>query len=496
MDAAGASAGVDPAPVDDLEGLAEAVLLPGFAGLSAPDWLRCRVSRSLGGVCLFARNISGPGQVGELTASLRELRADAIVAIDEEAGDVTRLDARTGSPYPGNAALGRIDDLTATARVAAEVAGRLAEAGITLNLAPCADVLTDPANPVIGTRAYGSDPTLVARHTAAFVTGHQRAGVAACVKHFPGHGDTGADTHLALAVVDTDGSTLSTQALPPFRAAVDAGVAAVMVGHLLIPAVDNRPATLSPRWLFEILRGQMGFPGVVVTDALEMGAISNRYGIGEAAVLAVAAGSDVLCLGGEDAGEQQVEESVRALLGAVGQGRLSRERLADAAFRARSLGRSTVAPQAGERERLDGVALASRALDIAGPLPRSLHPVLVLRCQADQNIAVGATPWGLCLVWPGAREVIVTPGSAPPLAMVSEAGTVVVVTRDRHRHPFMVEAVAAVRAVRRDAVVVEMGTTGLAGLPAPAVASYGATRALAQAVVAALTGSTNRSGGR
>ena len=487
LDAIGTAAAADP-PAPDVETLAEAVLLPGFGGLSAPQWLLRRVSRSLGGVCLFARNIDTPTQVRALTDSLRAGRADVVVSVDEEAGDVTRLDARTGSVYPGNAALGRIDDLDATSLVAAAVAVRLADLGITLNLAPCADVLTDPVNPVIGTRSFGADPALVARHTAAFVTGHQRAGVAACVKHFPGHGDTAADTHLALAVLDTDEATLSAQALPPFRAAVRAGVAAVMVGHLLVPAVDQLPATLSRRWLVEILREQMGFTGAVVTDALEMGAIASSYGIGEAAVLSVAAGADLLCLGGEDAGEHQVDEAVGALVRAVTAGRLSRERLAEAANRAKALGRPGVParggpPPPGESERTE---LAVRALDVAGPLPNPVAPVLILRCQAEQNIAVGTTPWGPTPVWPGAREEVIVTGGAVPLERVAQAGTVVLVTRDRHRHPFMAEAVTAVRAVRSDAVVVEMGMTGLGGLRGPAVASWGATRALAQAVVAAL----------
>lgn len=495
LDAIGAVTPVD-SPADDVEALAEAVLLPGFGGLSAPEWVRRRVSESLGGVCLFARNIDTPGQVRELTESLRAQRADVVVSVDEEAGDVTRLDAGTGSPYPGNAALGRIDDTDVTSRVAAAVAVRLADLGITLNLAPCADVLTDPANPVIGTRSFGADPALVARHTAAFVTGHQRTGVAACVKHFPGHGDTAADTHLALAVLDTDEATLAAQALPPFRAAVWAGVAAVMVGHLLVPAVDRWPATLSRRWLIEILRQDMGFTGAVVTDALEMGAIATRYGIGEAAVLAVAAGADLLCLGGEDAGEHQVDEAVGALTRAVAQGRLSRQRLADAAARARSLGRPSGpggstpgGPSELGRSELgqsDGIELAGRALDIAGPLPVPAAPVLVLRCQAEQNIAVGSTPWGPALVWPGAREDVIVAGGALPLDRLAAAGIVVLVTRDRHRHPFMADAITAVRVVRGDAVVVEMGMTGLAGLRGPAVASWGATRVLAQAVVAAL----------
>ena len=228
------------------------------------DWLRRRVSGSLGGVCLFARNIGSPAQVRELTDTLRAERDDVVVSIDEEAGDVTRLDAATGALFPGNYALGRVDDVAATEAIGAQVGARLAAAGVTVNFAPCADVLTDPRNPVIGTRSFGSDPELVTRHTVAFQRGQQSAGVAACVKHFPGHGNTTVDTHLGTAVLTGSWDELRTTELPPFRAGLAAGAASVMVGHLVVPAVDNVPATISRRWITDILRGEMGFDGVVI----------------------------------------------------------------------------------------------------------------------------------------------------------------------------------------------------------------------------------------
>ena len=197
-----------------------------------------------------------------------------------------------------------------------------------MNLAPVADANTNPLNPVIGVRSFGADPELVARHVEAFVAGTQRQGVAACAKHFPGHGDTSVDSHHDLPVVEGDLEA----ALLPFRAAIGAGVRAVMTGHLRVPALDELPATLSRRILTGLLREELGFEGLVVTDALEMRAISAGVGVEEGAVLALAAGADSLCLG-HDLHEAAVGAVVRAIVAAVRAGRLPLERLEEAAAR-------------------------------------------------------------------------------------------------------------------------------------------------------------------
>ncbi|HEY9439178.1 MAG TPA: glycoside hydrolase family 3 N-terminal domain-containing protein, partial [Streptomyces sp.] len=185
-----------------------AVLQPGFTGTSAPDWLLRRVGEGLASVGLFGRNIESPQQLAALTARLRAERDDILVAVDEEGGDVTRLEVRDGSSFPGNFALGTVDDVDLTRAVAKELGRRLAECGVNLNWAPSADVNSNPGNPVIGVRSFGAGPDLVARHTAAYVEGLQSAGVAACTKHFPGHGDTAIDSHLALPSIDVDPDTL------------------------------------------------------------------------------------------------------------------------------------------------------------------------------------------------------------------------------------------------------------------------------------------------
>ncbi|WP_328671336.1 glycoside hydrolase family 3 protein [Streptomyces sp. NBC_00328] len=314
------------------------VLQPGFTGTTAPDWLLRRLGEGLASVGLFGRNISSPEQLAALTAQLRVERDDVLVAIDEEGGDVTRLEVRTGSSFPGNHALGAVDDVALTEEVALELGRRLAACGVNLNWAPSADVNSNPANPVIGVRSFGADTGLVARHTAAYVRGLQAAGVAACTKHFPGHGDTAVDSHHALPRIDADLSVLQSRELVPFRAAIAAGSRAVMSAHILVPALDpDRPATLSRRILTGLLREELGYEGLIVTDGMEMQAIAATYGIERGSVLAIAAGADAICVGGGLADDDTVRRLRDALVSAVRSGELSEERLADAANRVRAL---------------------------------------------------------------------------------------------------------------------------------------------------------------
>ena len=267
---------------------------------------------------------------------------------------MTRIEAATGSSYPGNAALGVVDDIALTERVAASIGAELADVGVNLDFAPVADVNTNPDNPVIGIRAFGADGDLVARHVAASVRGLQGTGVAACAKHFPGHGDTSEDSHLALPVV----GSLDEVALVPFRAAIDAGVLSMMTAHIVVRSVGDTPATMSRELLTDLLRDELGFTGLVVTDALEMKAISATVGVEEGAVRAIAAGADALCLG-HDLFDDAVVSVRDALVEAVGSSRLSEERLVEAASRVEdvaSLDDRAAAGEPGPRRRSAGGA--------------------------------------------------------------------------------------------------------------------------------------------
>jgi beta-N-acetylhexosaminidase len=245
-----------------LRRLALRTLLGAFPGGTAPDWAARLLAEGLAGHTLFGTNITDPAQVGRLTAELRTVRRDALIAIDEEGGDVTRMAHRVGSPYPGNAALGAIDDPQLTRTVYAAIGADLAAAGINLDLAPTVDVNTAADNPVIGTRSFGADPSRVARHAAAAIEGLQSTGVAACAKHFPGHGATLTDSHLELPTVNADLALLRERDLPPFAAAVAAETQAIMTAHIRVPALTGTcPATFSRAALIELLRDEYGFRG-------------------------------------------------------------------------------------------------------------------------------------------------------------------------------------------------------------------------------------------
>ncbi len=231
------------------------VLLPGFTGTDdLPTWLVDAARDGLAGVVLFGHNTPDVATTARLTARLRGASSDLLVAVDEEGGDVSRLEAATGSSLPGNAALGLVDDVAVTEEVGAALGRLLTATGVDLDLAPDLDVNSDPDNPVIGVRSFGADPALVARHGAAFVRGLHAGGAGACGKHFPGHGATNVDSHLALPVVDASLDELRARDLPPFVATIapgdgsdDALLDAVMTAHVVVPALGPLPATLRAR---------------------------------------------------------------------------------------------------------------------------------------------------------------------------------------------------------------------------------------------------------
>ncbi|MGW2490276.1 glycoside hydrolase family 3 protein [Streptomyces sp. NPDC001606] len=497
------ASGSGSAAGDTLARDALAVLQPGFDGTTAPDWVRRRIGEGLASVALFGRNVHSEAQVTALTAQLRAERNDLLVAIDEESGDVTRLDVRTGSAFPGNHALGAVDDPALTRAVSRELGRRLAACGVNFDWAPSADVNANPDNPVIGVRSFGASPDLAARHTAAWVEGLQSTGVAACTKHFPGHGDTNVDSHHAVPRIDADADTLLARELPPFRAAIAAGTRAIMSAHILVPALDpDRPGTLSARILTELLRGELGYQGLIVTDGMEMRAISGTYGLENGVVLALAAGADAICVGGGLCDEGTVLKLRDALVAAVRSGELPEERLADAAARVRDLARWTAGARGAAAEAAPdpavGLIAARRALTVtrAGsgvPAPLT-EPVYVARFDPEPNIAVGdETPWGpaaeLRRLLPGTTAGSFTGDGAGSAALAAAAGRrIVAVVRDEHRHPWMGAALDTLLTARPDTIVVEMGLPQAPPRGALHIATYGAARvcgvAAAEAVLA------------
>ena len=455
-----------------LERLALGVLMPSFEGPALPDDYASLLGEGLGGICLFGSNIGAAPieEVRALTDAVRAAGPQAVICTDEEGGDVTRLHALSGSPVLGAAALGAVGSADLTRATGAAVAADLVAAGIDLDLGPIADVNSNPDNPVIGTRSFAAEPQHAADQVVAWVEGLQQGGVGACVKHFPGHGDTGEDSHLALPVLDAPLEIIAARELVPFEAAVKAGTAAVMTSHIVVPALDPElPGTLSAPVL-ELLREWLGFEGVIVSDALDMAGASATRGIPAAAVLSLAAGADFLCIG-PDKPAALVREIQAAVLAAVADGRLTRGRLEEAVRRIAALPRAATAPEpAGPLDVAAQVAAARSALIIESALP-DLTGARVVSVSTPANIAVGEVPWGLV------PDLTVTPTDALP------EGPLVLQVRDMHRRPDVLDLLAR---VSPPAVVIEWGWPGPYDGPLARICTRGYSLPGAAAVEAVL----------
>jgi beta-N-acetylhexosaminidase len=311
-------------------------LIGSFRGTSVPvEWRSLAREFDLGGVILFNRNIEAPEQLVELAAEVEGLGRElpCWVSVDQEGGRVARLQ-EPFTRWPPMASLGRAGSVPLAERFGRALARELAAAGITLDYAPVLDVRTNPKNAVIGDRALADRADDVARLGSAIIRALQGEGVAACGKHFPGHGDTAADSHDELPVVEHPPDRLRAVEFEPFRAAVRADVAFIMTAHVLVPAFDDEhPATLSPAIVDGLLRDELGFDGVVLSDDLEMKAVSARTPVPEAAVGAVRAGCDGLLVCGGDLGVQAAV--LESLVRGVESGAIGRVRLEEAMRRIR-----------------------------------------------------------------------------------------------------------------------------------------------------------------
>lgn len=280
----------------------------------------------IGGIIYFRRNIGTVEQVYDCSAALQRAAAEPLlIAIDQEGGMVARIEEGI-TLMPGNMALGATRNPEGVRQAAVIAGAELRHLGINMNFAPCVDVNNNPANPVIGVRSYGESPLLVSELGSAAAAGYQEAGVAATIKHFPGHGDTDTDSHLALPAISHNRERLAAIELLPFQQIIEAGVDAVMTAHVVFKAYEDEaiPATLSENILTGLLRGELNFDGVIVTDCLEMNAISQTVGVGPGAVQAVKAGADLILV--SHTFNWQVE-AIEAVIQAVMRGEISEERI-------------------------------------------------------------------------------------------------------------------------------------------------------------------------
>lgn len=520
----------------DLARLVNSVILPGFVGTTAPPWLVAALGNGLAGVVYFSHNIDPdePGQVTALSAAIRAANPEAVIGVDEEGGNVTRLQARDGSTIPGAAVLGALNEPAATKAAGRAIARLCRDAGINLTIAPVADVNTNPLNPVIGVRAFGADTALVSTHTAAAVAGIQSLRVAACAKHFPGHGDTVADSHMDIARVNLTMAQMAEHHLPPFKAAADAGAAAMMSAHIVIPELGEAPATLNPA-ASALLRG-MGFEGVLITDALDMAAVRATVGPGEGGVLALLAGNDLLCVGnplnayttGRD-DESCYTEVYDAVMAAARSGRLPVETLRTAAARVQALARWTAAgvpPQdsaddsAGESREtdddVDWVSVAARACradspgsDLQGtgafgavapgaaaPVLTGTGPVTLVDARTGHNMAAGPTGNFLAAALGGYAvdvvvaaelsgaelEALLVRAHAADASTHAAQGTVLVLV-DSLASPGQQETLELVFSTVPQAVCINAGLAPAEPTPRATIHCHGFSRVTAQAVV-------------
>jgi beta-N-acetylhexosaminidase len=474
---------------DQLDRDAAGALIVGFTGTTAPDELRRAVAAGLGAVILFTRNVTDAEQVAALTAALRAERPDLLIGIDHEGGEFSHLAPANPWPLASPRSLGELGDVDLTRASARDALG------IDVMFAPSVDVNSNPANPVISTRSFGTTADVVCRHGVAFVEGVHEAGIAACPKHFPGHGDVAVDSHLALPRVDRSIDEVRAVELAPFAATIAAGADLVMSAHIVFSGYDDAPATLSHRVLTGLLREELGFTGVITTDALEMQAITAMMPIEDAAVASIRAGADLAMIA---IGEADPRALTARLVDAVGDGTLDAARLADAAARVRELATSLAGRS--RQPGLDGAPIREVAA----------------RTVASQDFpALGGSPYvvdltqGLHPAWnpyfSGLPEIFarIAPGSAGVVlrgedtAALSEAQAeaigrpLVVAIQDAVRTPWMREALQRLMESHEGDVFVLC--TGIpedrAIVPAavPAAVTAGRNLVVLEAVATALT---------
>jgi beta-N-acetylhexosaminidase len=369
-------------------------LMLAFDGTELPEPMRRRFAeRPAAGVTLFRyRNVASPAQVRALTDDLQSLAPPGepfLVAIDQEGGQLLGL-GEGSTPFPGNMALGAAGDPTLTRRVGAAIGRELRAVGVNVNYAPVADLAVNPANPSLGVRSFGDDATTVASHVAAFVEGMESSGVVATVKHFPGKGDVDVDTHHALATVRRDAAGFAERELVPFRAGFGAGASMVMAGHVAAPGLGtgDRPATVSRAVVFDLLRRELGYDGVAISDAFDMDALSPGDARTGDAIAALNAGLDLILLGGRS----DVPAFDAAVSAAAAGGHLDADTNAAALDRVRRLrlrlGSADPAPGLASVGSPEHLGLAREVAERSVTLVRNRDALLPLRVAATDRILV------------------------------------------------------------------------------------------------------------
>ena len=455
-------------------------LSPGFGGTRIPDWMKSWLEKGLGGVTLFSSNCPSIEETANLIAELRRYTPHVIISIDEEGGDVTRLFVREGSPFPTPAMLGRSDDLELTMNSYMELGKILKQVGIDLNLAPVADVSVNQLNPIVGVRSFGSNFELVTRHLKVAVEGLRRAGIASSIKHFPGHGGVLEDSHHDLPQLEGDLKEIESTHLKPFLTAIEAGVDSIMMGHIVTPALDKEfPASLSKKIITHYLKQKLGFTGIVMTDALDMGAIGGPKKIALSALQAVRAGADLLCFSGLSDQSSFIESSFTLINDAVNNGDMSAEAIISNAERLQSW--RPPKPQGSSAPQPLPLSKIADGFEINGDMVLRGEDVVLVELSADPTIAAGFVSWGM-------RRALIRIGkkvkleSSNAVSHIEPNAQVVVAFRDAYRDQRILNILHRIEKQFPNSIFIDMGWPTREFQPSNMIRTFGSSEIAAEAV--------------
>lgn len=468
----------------DIDRLILSTFSPGFGGAVVPEWIKPWLENGLGSVTLFASNTPNFETASNLISEIRSYNPDVLIAIDEEGGDVTRLFVREGSRYPTPALLGQCDDEDLTFRSYSSMGAILKSLGVDITYAPVADVVAYENNPIVGVRSFGMSSDVVNRHVLRAVQGLQSSGVSACVKHFPGHGAVLEDSHHDLPRIKLSKNDYERVHIEPFKNAIASGVSAVMIGHLIAECLDpNLPASLSSKILRDYLRSELGFKGLIVTDALDMGAIGGPTKIHESALNALTAGADLLCFSGMGDQSQFVVNSFEWIQSAFNRGEISEDSFIESSqrigeVRVKNLESTKVEQNIDYKELISG-------FEVLGDVELSSSAINLVEIGTKPTIAAGDVSWG---IHRELRSVGITCEIHASDAENLASKKLVVAFRDAYRDGPLLATLNRLNQRFPDAIFIDMGWPTREFEPRNLIRAYGSSAIVSQAVAARIKG--------
>lgn len=458
---------------------------PGFGGTEIPQWLYPWLENGLGGLTLFSSNCPSLEIAAKLIEEIKAIAPDIIISIDEEGGDVTRLFVPEGSPFATPALLGRCNNQELTQQSYFELGKILRAVGIDLNLAPVADVSVQTENPIVGVRSFGADYELVSKHVVSAIRGLRKAGVASCIKHFPGHGGVIEDSHHDLPKLDGSLNELELTHLKPFLAAISADVEAIMTGHIVVPEIDEKlPASCSFKATTEFLKIGLGFEGLVVTDALDMGALGGPKKIHQSALKALKAGADLLCFSGLFDQSHFVESALKHISATIGGDEIFAAQLLTNAERLRNW--EPPRPTGSSNQNSISASQFLSGVHIQGDVRLNGEQIQLIELSADPTIAAGYVGWGLRRALTMAGKKVKLESSDANLA-VGENKQIVVSFRDAFRDSELLTTLRKIQEAQPEAIFVDMGWPTNSFSPKNLIRTYGSSALASNLAVQIMT---------